>query len=116
MNPPSLPEEQFGQGLIEAGYAAAGSTPILLVNEPILVSRGENSQVRYNFYYPRWAYDQYRTQLGQTAQKNSWGYADLWELIPEDQFTNSAIHLSPQGTGTLAKTIAEMLQGSLSCK
>lgn len=114
-NPPELFQEQLGTGLLEAGYAAAGGTPVILVNEPILISRGENSQVRYNFYYPRWAYDQYRETLAQTIQKNAWVYSDLWNLIPEKEFTNSAIHLSPAGTATLAKTIAETIQGSL-CK
>jgi hypothetical protein len=113
--PPQLPAAELGPGLLEAGYAVAGSTPVVLINEPILISQGKNSQMRYNFYYPRWAYDQYRQQVGETVRQHGWAYADLWNLIPENDFTNSAIHLTPQATGRLAETIANAIQGSM-CK
>jgi hypothetical protein len=61
-----------------------------------------NSEIRYNFYYPRWAYDQYRTIIDTVFKKNGIEYHDFWDLIPETEFTNSAIHLSDTGERLLA--------------
>ena len=52
------------------------------VNEPILISNGLNSDIRYNFFYPRWAYDEYRLQLTEHAAGRNWRYLDLWDLVP----------------------------------
>lgn len=84
--------------ILNAGAILAGDVPILVINEPILISEGENSNLRYNFFYPRWAYDQYRTELGQRSKSSAWQYIDLWDRVPQDQFTNSAVHLSPEGS------------------
>jgi hypothetical protein len=92
-----IPADGLAFDVLQAGMLVAGNTPVLLVNEPILVSSGKNSDIRYNFYYPRWVYDQYRQALSQQAAQNGWKYLDLWNLVPENQYTNSAIHLFPQG-------------------
>lgn len=86
----------------------------LLVNEPMLISDGLNSDVRYNFFYPRWAYDEYRRMLGEMARANNWNYLDLWDIVPADEFTNSAIHLTPFGEALLADEVAEAIQNN--CK
>jgi len=91
--------------------AARSGIPVLLVNEPILISNGENSQIRYNFYYPRWVYDAYRTNLQELTDSSDWPYLDAWDLIPMDQFTNSAIHLTPKAEANLAAVIG----GKLTC-
>jgi hypothetical protein len=88
----------------------AADVPTLLVNEPMLVSGGQNSDIRYNFFYPRWAYDEYRRLLAERAAEYGWHYLDLWRLVPADQFTNSAIHLTPVGESLLANQIAESIQ------
>jgi hypothetical protein len=94
--------------VLDAGMSV---TPkMLLVNEPMLISDGANSDIRYNFFYPRWAYDEYRTLLSEHAAANHWDYLDLWDLVPATEFTNSAIHLTPGGETTLAEKIAESLQ------
>lgn len=87
----------------------AADVPTLLVNEPMLISGGQNSGIRYNFFYPRWAYDEYRRLLASRAAQNGWNYLDLWNLAPLDQFTNSAIHLTPAGEALLADKIAEVI-------
>lgn len=81
--------------------------PVLLVNEPILISSGANSDIRYNFYYPRRAYDTYRAWLAEAAAANGFTYLDAWDLVPPGEFTNSAIHVNRQGTGRLAEKVAE---------
>ena len=98
--------------VLEAGMSIVPNT--LLVNEPMLVSNGANSDIRYNFFYPRWAYDEYRSMLAQHAQSKNWNYLDLWNLVPAQEFTNSAIHLTPAGETLLADRIAAAIQGT--CK
>lgn len=74
----------------------------ILVNEPILISSGKNSDIRYNFYYPRWAYDKYRNIVKSVFEQSAIQYYDFWDLVPESEFTNSAIHLSGIGEEMLA--------------
>ena len=111
--PPSLPDGALAFDVLEAGIAVAGSTPVLLVNEPMWISSGANSEIRYNFFYPRWAYDQYRARLGEWSKQQGWSYLDLWDLLPESEFTNSAIHLTPTGTAQLLQQIAPNILAAL---
>ncbi len=109
MQPPSMDPSNLAFDVLQAGMGAAGKVPVILINEPILISKGENSDLRYNFYYPCWAYDEYRQMLADEAKMNGWNYLDLWDLVPADQFTNSAIHLTPVGESLLAARV----QGAL---
>jgi hypothetical protein len=79
---------------------------MLLVNEPMLISSGANSDIHYNFFYPRWAYDDYREIMTSLSQGNGWTYVDLWNIVPANEFTNSAIHLTPTGENMLAENLA----------
>jgi hypothetical protein len=105
-----LLQEDLALDVLAAGKSAAGKIPILLVNEPIMRSRGANSAVRYNFYYPRRAYDQYREYLGAQVKMLGVDYLDAWDLIPQEEFTNSAIHLNPKATTRLAQQIGERVK------
>jgi hypothetical protein len=93
-----LPLDQLAVDALSAGTELAGEIPVLVVNEPILISEGENSDVRYNFFYPRWAYDQYRLALTEHSMYADWEYVDLWNIIPQEEFTNSAVHLTSEGS------------------
>lgn len=112
--PPSMDENFLALDALETGINMAGETPIVVVNEPMLISAGKNSDVRYNFFYPRWAYDQYRSMMSELSQKNNWAYVDLWNAVPTGEFTNSAIHLTPQGEAVLTWQIVPVIEGS--CK
>jgi hypothetical protein len=105
--------QHLGFELLEVGQRIAGEMPLLLVNEPILISQGENSHLRYNFYYPRWAYDAYRELLADYAATAQIPYLDMWDAVPEGEFTNSAIHLSPAGTHMLAAAVWPSVQSAL---
>jgi hypothetical protein len=94
--------------VLDAGMSIAPNT--ILVNEPMLISDGLNGDIRYNFFYPRWAYDEYRHLLAEQAAARDWHYLDLWNLIPSAEFTNSAIHLTLRGEAMLANEIAEAIQ------
>ncbi len=100
--PTRLDDELLAMDVLAAGVARAGDIPVLIVNEPMFISDGENSDIRYNSFYPRWAYDQYRTLLAARAQANGWDYLDLWDSIPPDQFTDTPVHLTPAGEQMLA--------------
>jgi len=109
MKPGSLDESKLAFSILEAGLRAAGKTPVVLINEPILISTSKNSNLRYNFYYPRWAYDQWRQMMSQKATNQGWDYLDLWNLVPADQFTNSAIHVTPAGEALLTGPVEQSI-------
>lgn len=86
------------------------SVPVILINEPILISQGENSGIRYNYYYPRWAYDQYRTLIKNTAVEIKVPFYDFYDLVPEQMFTNSAIHMNRDGESILVNEVLSILK------
>lgn len=86
------------------------SVDFIFINEPILISTGENSDVRYNYYYPRWAYDQYREIIKNFAEQQQLKFFDLWNLVPEENFTNSAIHLDTMGENLLAVEVKTIIK------
>jgi hypothetical protein len=102
-------EETLALDVLDAGMGAS-PVPTLLVNEPILVSNGANSDIRYNFFYPRWAYDEYRQILAERSRERGWRYLDLWDLVPVQEFTNSAVHLTGKGEALLTGAVAEAIQ------
>ncbi|MEN4012970.1 MAG: hypothetical protein AB1453_00255 [Chloroflexota bacterium] len=106
---PDFPPDSLAWEALDAGIQAAGATPLLLVNEPVMISSGLNSHVRYNYYYPRWAYDSYRQRLAHLSGANGWAYLDLWDMAGEDEFTNSAIHLKPAAVKRMAQAVAAQL-------
>jgi hypothetical protein len=110
---PELDETQLAFDVFHAVLAAAGDVPVLIVNEPMLISQGQNSDLRYNFFYPRWAYDDWRQMMQARAASEGWNYLDLWNLVSADQFTNSAIHLTPVGETLLAEQVKGSLQKQL---
>src|SRR5205085_12025352 len=92
---------------VKAGIQMAGDQgiPVLVVNEPMY--RSDRNKVRWNFYYPRWAYDSYREIFRDTAAKEGWHYADFWDTMPSDQFTGTVFHLTAGATCTYAKKLAD---------
>jgi hypothetical protein len=109
LQPPQLNKDDLSLDVLLAGRQLTGNTPILIVNEPIYISHGENSTIRYNFFYPRWAYDQYRQIFNDTCLENGWMCLDEWDTIPSSQFTNSAIHMTPYGTQILSNELAKAI-------
>ncbi len=95
--PTTLTPADLAFDVLAAGMAIAGDVPVLLINEPMFISDGENSDLRYNAFYPRWAYDQFREMLGETAVAQNWHYLDLWNTIPPQEFTDTPVHLTPEG-------------------
>lgn len=101
--------EQLSLDILDAGLHAT-DLPIILVNEPILVSDGVNSDIRYNFFYPRWAYDEFRVMLSDYTTQQNIPFLDAWNLVPMDEFTNSGVHLTPFGESLLADQVGAAIQ------
>jgi len=96
--------------VLTTGHAMADSLPVLLVNEPIYIATGRNSEVRYNDSYPRWAYDQYRNVMASEAEKNNWHYLDLWDVVPVEYFSDTRFHVSAEGERLLVEHVNPVLQ------
>jgi hypothetical protein len=109
LTPPASLQDALALDVLDAGLRAA-KVPTLLVNEPILISHGLNSDIRYNFFYPRWAFDEYRSMLNEYTATSQLPYLDLWDLVPMEEFTNSGVHLTPSGEALLANKVGEAIQ------
>ena len=104
-----MSRDEIGFEILEAGIRAAGKVPLILINEPIFLARGDNSEIRYNSFYPRWAYDQYREWMLELAEHEGWNYVDLWDEVPPDEFTDSAIHYSAVGVARVVDRVRVIL-------
>jgi len=111
-SPPQILPKDLAIDLLDSGVLHAGEVPVLVVNEPLFISQGENSHIRYNYYYPRWVYDQYRQLMADYSQSQDWQYMDLWDVIPSSEFSNTAIHLTPKGSQLLASMVGEAITKS----
>ncbi len=103
--PTTLTEDDLAFDVLEAGLSMAGDVPVLIVNEPMFISDGQNSDLRYNSFYPRWAYDQFRAMLNDKAAANNWHTLDLWDSIAPDEFTDTPVHLTPNGMAQFARAV-----------
>jgi hypothetical protein len=107
--PGDLSEGELALDVLEAGIQLMEGIPVLVVNEPTLIAEGPNDDVRYNSYYPRWAYDEYHEILNDTALANNWSYLDLWDAVPPEMYTDSAIHYSPEGVERVVDLLSETI-------
>jgi len=107
LQPPLLIESDLALDILRAGILMAQPVPVLIVNEPIFISQGKNSEIRYNFFYPRWAYDRYRQIMADYSARQRWRYKDFWDAVPGQDFTNSAVHLSAAGSRQMAKLLLQ---------
>lgn len=88
--------------VLGAGLRMVGNTPVLFINEPTFISDGQNSDIRYNFFFPRWTYDEYRRLLAEQAARSHWPLLDLWDILPGAEcYTDSAVHLTPECSAQL---------------
>ncbi|MCA9867801.1 MAG: SGNH/GDSL hydrolase family protein [Anaerolineales bacterium] len=109
--PRTLTDDDLAFDVLVGGGSRAGTIPLIIINEPMFIGDGLNSDVRYNTFYPRWAYDQYRQMLGETAIANNWNYIDLWNAIPPEEFTDTPVHLTRRGNQLFAALLRDYLTG-----
>lgn len=104
-----ISESDLALEVIQKAIEKNPSIEIILINEPILISSGKNSDIRYNYYYPRWAFDQYREIINTYITQYEIKYFDFWDLVPERNFTNSAIHFDLPGERLLAEKVSQII-------
>ena len=105
-----LPDSELAWDILEAGLERAGDVPVLLINEPMLISNGENSEIRYNYYYPREAYDSWHESLKSRTVDAGRNLLDLWDVLEISDFTNSAIHYNAEAASMLADRVIEWME------
>jgi hypothetical protein len=107
--PKKISPEDISLDVVKVGIqtAEAQGVPVLLVNEPIF--RSSSSELRWNTYYSKWAYDSYRDSLREVATREGWHYVDFWDVAPPDQFTDTDFHLTPAATCDYAHKLSQAL-------
>jgi hypothetical protein len=107
LKPPTLHERDLSLDLVNAFHEVAGNVPVIVMNEPIaVIADVPNSDLHYNTYYPRWAYDGYIEYMDTSAVENQWNYLDYWNLFPEEYFADTPLHLTVEGEQVLANLLA----------
>ncbi|MBI5568092.1 MAG: hypothetical protein HY870_24555 [Chloroflexi bacterium] len=106
----TFPNRQWA--LLRAGQQMAdeAGVPLLVVNEPIYIASGPNTEVNYNSYYERNLYDRFRAALADFTRQHSMTYLDLWNFLPAEDYSNTALHYNLEGN----RRIAQQLLTSLS--
>lgn len=107
IQPPARLSAYASFDVLNTAEAISQQVKMVYINEPI--GRGQLSGVRYNSYYPRWAYDQYRERMAAIAAEKNWIYYDLWDYLPPTDFSDTPFHHTPQGEQRLAQKIAEII-------
>ncbi len=107
--PPRLNPNLLQFDVLNAGILMAGDTPLIIINEPIQVVNGKNSQIRYNEIYPRWVYDQYREAMNIKSAEFDWNYIDLWNIIPPTQFSDTSFHRATTGEKIFSQAIKDIV-------
>jgi len=92
--------------VLEAGSDMGGEVPVVLVNEPIFVAEGKNHLVRYNGFYPRWVFDEYRQFISGWAEAHDQKYLDYWNAIPPEEFADAYFHRRQSGGQRFAELLA----------
>jgi len=106
---PPLKKESLPFNLFFKGLEIASGPKVLVVNEPIFTASGQNSDDRYNEYYPKWAYDQYRVIMDEESQTNGWAYLDLWDALPTQEFMDTPLHRTPEGERHIAEILTPVI-------
>jgi hypothetical protein len=104
-------QQDFMLDVIHAGHRMMGDAQVVIVNEPIYIASGPNSEIRYNKLYPRWAYDNYREFMSGWMSENQYLYVDMWQAIPQDEFSDFPVHLYPTGEQLLAEALSPEILG-----
>jgi len=114
LQPPQLQESDLALDVLEAGVKMTSPEKMIFINEPIFISQGKNSEIRYNFYYPRWAYDDYRKIMTNLTSEKGWIYYDFWDVVDSSQFSNTAVHLTPVGSHELSAYVLNVILDTVS--
>jgi hypothetical protein len=105
-----MPNDTWQFLLLGQDIVNRAGAKLLLVNEPMVIGSGENSNVNYNLSYERALYDSYRDILRDFTAQHNFLYADLWDLIGSQYFTDTPLHADRQGYSILVDGILSYLE------
>jgi hypothetical protein len=105
--PQPVPDDFYRLDVMSSLSELAEGIPLLVVNEPMFIADGENSDLHYNAMYPRWVYDQYRQMMFALAGANRWSYVDYWDAVPADEFTNTDLHITAGAAAAFSDQLLE---------
>ncbi len=88
--------------------SAQSGARLLVINEPMFISAqsGENA----NTLITRRSYDTYHSAISRFATAHSLWYADLWDLIPPQKFTDTVFHADGSAWSAVAERLAAIIQ------
>jgi hypothetical protein len=92
--------------VLSAAFGVARDVPLVLVNEPIFVAPGANRLVRYNGFYPRWVYDEYRQFMLEWTDSTARHWRDYWDALPPQDFNDAFFHRRASGEERFARLLA----------
>ena len=107
-----LPDESLDlfdslmMNVLSTAFNVAEDVPLVLVNEPIYVVDSKNQLARYNEFYPRWAYDEYRQFMFEWLEKQDSKWLDYWNAIAPENFSDQTFHRNPSGEKRFAELLA----------
>ncbi len=105
-----MPNETWAFLTVGCQLALSEDVDLLLVNRPIMVGeRGAFSSTNYNSLYSRALYDDYRQTLTTYTADNDIAFADTWNSIPVDNYTDTPLHADRSGYGILAAELETIL-------
>jgi hypothetical protein len=102
----SATAESLTTEALSAGYGVAGDVPVVVINEPIFVAQGENHPVRYNEFYPRWVFDDYRQFMREWMAQQNYKWLDFWSAVPPEEFADQVFHRNAAGEKHFAELLA----------
>lgn len=105
----TFPNRQWD--LLRAGQqmAAKADVPLLVVNEPIYLASGPNTDINYNPFYERNLYDRFRAALADFTRRHAMTYLDLWSTLPAENFSNTSLHYTLDGNRRVAQEVLSAL-------
>lgn len=107
--PTTISYDDLAFDILDSGIKMVKDIPIIIINEPMFIANGENHSIRYNTLYPRWAYDPYRVLLAGLAEESGWLYRDWWDTITPEHFSDSPVHLAPDGSEIMAQHLIKLI-------
>jgi hypothetical protein len=102
----SATSESLMMEVLLAGFDVAGEVPVIVINEPIFVATGANHLIRYNEFYPRWVFDDYRQFMFEWMKQGDYRWLDYWNALPPSDFVDQSFHRSSSGERRFAELLA----------
>jgi hypothetical protein len=105
-----MPNDTWNLLRVGCQRAEVSGASLLVVNEPMLIGSGSHSSENYNERYQRALYDRYRSVLEKFVADHGMWYADLWSVIPAENFTDTPLHADAEGYAILSASLRTVME------